>query len=113
MVGGYHVAGAVEYVLVGVGSKLVEEVDKVGIGEFGGCGLGESKFAEGDEGLVVDCAIVIEEGADGGLDLFEAGVVEFGAGVVRVGELLLGAIVDWGVAKRSVLGFGWKGVAPF
>ena len=56
---------------------------------------------------------VIDEGSNNGLNSFEAGVVEFGAGVVRVGELLLGAIVDWGVAKRSVLGFVWKGVAPF
>ena len=83
-------------------------MDKVGIGHFGGCGLGGAKFSEGDKELVVDCKTVIEEGADDGLDVFEAGVVEFGAGVGRVGELLLGAIVDWGVAKRSVLGFGWK-----
>ena len=27
--------------------------------------------------------------------------------------MLLGAIVDGCVAKRSVLGFGWNGVAPF
>ena len=27
--------------------------------------------------------------------------------------MLLGAIVDLGVAKRSVLGLGWKGMAPF
>ena len=27
--------------------------------------------------------------------------------------MLLGAIVDGCVAKRSVLGFGWDGVAPF
>ena len=46
------------------------------------------------------------------MDSLEAGVVEFGAGVGRVGELLLGAIVDLGVAKRSVLGFGWKGMNP-
>ena len=47
------------------------------------------------------------------MDSFDAGVVEFGAGVWRVGELMLGAIVDGCVAKRSVLGFGWSGVAPF
>ena len=47
------------------------------------------------------------------MDVFEAGVVKFGAGVGRVGKLLLGAIVDLGVAKRSVLGLGWKGMAPF
>ena len=46
------------------------------------------------------------------MDSFEAGVVKFGAGVGRVGELLLGTIVDLGVVKRSVLGFGWKGMAP-
>ena len=27
--------------------------------------------------------------------------------------MLLGAIVDGCIAKRSVLGFGWDGVAPF
>ena len=47
------------------------------------------------------------------MDSPEAGIVEFGAGVGRVEKLLLGAIVDLGVAKRSVLGFGWKGMAPF
>ena len=88
-------------------------MDKVGIGEFGGCILRGAKSAEGDKELVVNCVAVIEEGADDGLDLLEAGVVEFGAGVGRVGELLLGAKVDWGVAKRSVSGFGWKGMAPF
>ena len=88
-------------------------MNKVGIGEFGGCGLGGAKLTEGNKELVVNCATVIEEGADDGLDSFEAGVVEFGSGVGRVGKLLLGAIVDWGVAKRSVLGFGCKGMAPF
>ena len=47
------------------------------------------------------------------MDSLEAGVFEFGAGVGRVGELLLGAIVYLGVLKRSVLGFGWKGVSPY
>ena len=46
------------------------------------------------------------------MELLEAGVVKFGAGVGRVGELLLVAIVDLGLAKRSVLEFGWKGMAP-
>ena len=88
-------------------------MSKVGIGEFGGCGLGGAKFAEGYKEFVVDCATVIEEVADNGLDAFEASVAEFGAIIGRVGEFLLGSIVDWGVAKRSVLGFGWKGMAPF
>ena len=47
------------------------------------------------------------------MESLEAGVVKFGAGVGRVGELLLVAIVDLGLAKRSVLEFGWKGMAPF
>ena len=34
------------------------------------------------------------------------------AGVGQVGELLIGAIFDLGEAKRSVLGFGWKGMTP-
>ena len=46
------------------------------------------------------------------MESLEAGVVEFGDGVRQVGELLLGAIVDLGVKKRSVWGFGWKGMAP-
>ena len=70
--------------------------------------MGGAKFAEGDEELDVDCTTVIEEGADDGLDAFEAGVVVFGAGVGRVGKLLLGVLVHWDVEKRSVLGFGWK-----
>ena len=82
------------------------------IGEFGGCGLGGSKFTYGDKELVVGCTTIIEEGTNDSLDAFEAGVVKFGAGVGRIGELLLGAMVDCSVAKRSVLGFGWKGVAP-
>ena len=108
-----HVAGAVEDAVFGVGSEVVEELDKFSIGEFGVCGLGGAKFAEGDKELVVDCATVIGEGAEDVLDVFEADVVNFGAGVGQVGELRLGAIVDWGVAKRSVLRFGWKGMAPF
>ena len=75
--------------------------------------MGGAKFVEGDEELVFDCATVIEEGAYDGLNAFEAGVVKFGAGVGRIGKLLLGAMVDCSVTKRSVLGFGWKGVAPF
>ena len=39
-------------------------MSKVGIGEFGGCGLGGAKLVEGDKELVVDCATVIEEGTD-------------------------------------------------
>ena len=35
-----RVAGAVEDAVVGVGSEVVEELAKVGIGEFGGSGLG-------------------------------------------------------------------------
>ena len=65
---------------------------EVGLGEFGSCGLCGAKFAEGDEELVVDCATIIEEGADDGLDSFDTGVVEFGAGVRRFGELLLGSL---------------------
>ena len=42
-----------------------------------------------------------------------AGVVKFEAGVKRGGELLFGAIGDGCVAKKSILGFGWDGVAPF
>ena len=47
------------------------------------------------------------------MDLLEAGVAEFMFVVGRVGELLLGVIVNLGVTKRSVLGFGWKGMAPY
>ena len=54
---------------------------EVGLGEIGGCGLCGSKFAEGGEELVFGCATIIQEGADYGLDSFDAGVVEFGAGV--------------------------------
>ena len=84
---------------------------KVGIGEFGGCGLGGAKFDEGYEELVLDCANIIEGVANDGLNSFEAGIFKFGAGVERFGELLLGTIVDWGVSKRSVLGFVWEGMA--
>ena len=45
--------------------------------------------------------------------MFDAGVVEFGASVRQVGELLLGATVDGFVEKMSVLGFRWDCVAPF
>ena len=48
-----HVAGAVDDSVFGVGSEIVEELAKVGTGEFGGCGLGGSKFAEGDEEIFV------------------------------------------------------------
>ena len=47
------------------------------------------------------------------MDSFDAGIVNFGAGVRRVGKLLFGAIDDGCAAKRSVLWFGWDGVAPF
>ena len=47
------------------------------------------------------------------MDSLDASVIEFGTGIGRVGELLLGTIVELGVVKRSVLGFGWKGMAPF
>ena len=86
---------------------------EVGLGDLGGYGLCGSKFTEGDEELVVYYATIIQEGADVGLDSFDAGVVEFGAGVRRVGELLFGAINDGYVAKMRVLRFQWDGVAPF
>ena len=54
---------------------------EVGLGELGGCGLCVSKFAEGDKELVFYCATIIQEGADNGLELFDTGVVKFGAGV--------------------------------
>ena len=78
---------------------------EVGLGELGGCGLCGSKVAESDEELVVYCATIIQEGADDGLDSFDTGVVEFGAGVRRVGELLFGTIDDGCVAKGRVLRF--------
>ena len=47
------------------------------------------------------------------MDLFDTSVVEFGAGVRRVGRLLFDAIYDGCVAKERVLRFRWDGVAPF
>ena len=52
-----------------------------GLGELGGCGLCGSKFAEGDEELVVYYARIVQDGDEDGLDSFDTGVVEFGAGV--------------------------------
>ena len=72
---------------------------EVGLGKLGGCGLGGAKFAEGDKQLVVYCATIIQEGADDGLEFFDTGVVEFGAGVRRVGKFLFGAINDGYMAK--------------
>ena len=86
---------------------------EVGLGELGGCGLCGSKFAEGDEELFVYCANIIQEGADDGLDSFDAGVVAFGAGIRRVGKLLFGDINDGCAAKGIVLRFRWDGVPPF
>ena len=56
---------------------------------------------------------IIKEVADDGLDSFDTGVVEFGAGVRRVEELLFGAINDGCVAKVRVMRFQWDGVVPF
>ena len=47
------------------------------------------------------------------MDSFDTGVVEFGAGVRRVGKLLFGTINDGRVAKGRVLRFRWDGVIPF
>ena len=47
------------------------------------------------------------------MESFDTGVVEFGAGVRRVGEFLFGAINDGCVAKGRVLRFRWGSVAPF
>ena len=47
------------------------------------------------------------------MDSFDTGVVNFRAGIRRVGELLFGAINDGRVAKGRVLRFRWDGVAPF
>ena len=54
-----HGAGAVEDAVVGLGVEVVEELTEVGLGEFGGCGLGGAKFTEGDEDLVVYCKTII------------------------------------------------------
>ena len=54
-----HGAGALEDAVVGVGREVVQELVEVGLGEFGGCCLGGSKFAEGDEEIFFDCANVI------------------------------------------------------
>ena len=86
---------------------------EVGLGELGGSSLCGCKVAEGDDELVVYCAPIIQEGADDGLDSFDTGGVEWGAGVRRVGELLFGAVDDGCVAKGRVLRFRWDGVAPF
>ena len=84
-----------------------------GLGELGGSGLCGCKVAEVDEELVVYCAPIIQEGADDGLDSFDTGGIEWGAGVRRVGEFLFGAIDDGCAAKGRVLRFPWYGVAPF
>ena len=86
---------------------------EVGLGELGGCGLCGSKFAEGEEELVVYCTTIIQEGSDNGLDSFDTGVVEFWAGVRSFGKFLFGAINDGCVAKGRVMKFRWHGVAPF
>ena len=54
-----HGAGAVEDAVVGVGRDVVQELVEVSLREFGGCCLGGSKLAEGDEELFFDCAKVI------------------------------------------------------
>ena len=86
---------------------------EVGLGDLSGSGLCGCKVAEGDKEIVVYCAPVIQEGADDGLYSFDTGVVEWGAGVRRVGEFLFGVINDGCVAKGRVLRFRWDGVAPF
>ena len=48
---------------------------------------------------------IIEEGADDGLDSFDAFRVEGEAGVRRVGELLFGVVDDGRMAEGSVLRF--------
>ena len=78
---------------------------EVGLGELGVSGLCGCKVTEGDEELVVYCAPIILEGADDGLDSFDTGFVEWGAGVRRVGELLFGAINDGCMEKGRVLRF--------
>ena len=67
---------------------------EVGLGELVGSGLCGCKVAEGNEELVIYCASIIQEGANDGLDSFDTGGVEWGAGVRRVGELLFGAVDD-------------------
>ena len=84
-----HGAGSVEDAVIRVGGEVVKELTEVGLGELGGCGLCGSKVAEGDKELVVYCTPIIQEGADDGLDLVDTGVVELGAGVRRVGKLLV------------------------
>ena len=86
---------------------------EVGLGELGGSGLCGCKVTEGNKELVVYCTPIIQEVANDGLDSFDTGVVDWGAGVRRVGELLFGAINDGCVTKRRVLRFRWDGVAPF
>ena len=76
-----HGAGLVEDAVVGIGGEVVKDLTGDGLGELCGCGLCVSKVAEGDKELVVYCATIIQEGADNGLDLFDTGVVKFGAGV--------------------------------
>ena len=63
------------------------------------------KVSEGDKEIFVYCAPILQEGADDGLDSFDTSVVELGAGVRRVGELLFGAINYGCVAKGRVLRF--------
>ena len=63
------------------------------------------KVAEVEEELVVYCAPIIQEGNDDGLDSFDTGVVKWGDGVRRVGELMFGAINDGCVEKGRVLRF--------
>ena len=108
-----HGAGLVEDAVVGVGGEVVKELTEIGLGELGGCVLCGSKVAEGEEELVVYCTTIIQEGSDNGLESFDTGVVEFGDGVRRVGELLFGAINDGCVAKGIMQTFRWDGVAPF
>ena len=86
---------------------------EVGLGELGGSGLCGCKVAEGDEEIVVYCAPIIQEGADDGLDSFDTNGVKWGDGVMRVGELLFGAVDDGCGAKGRVLRFRCDGVAPF
>ena len=50
----YHIAGAVGYVIVGIGDKVIKELEHVSVCVVGGRGLLLGELAEGCQEFVVD-----------------------------------------------------------
>ncbi len=109
----YHVAGAVCGAVIRVGGKVVKKLVNCFGGGLSGSGLLGAQCAESGKELVVNCACIVEEGANDALDSLDACLGERRTVGFVMGELGELSVDHFAVLVRRELVLGGHGMIVF